>query len=190
MAILSTYEQSWAKFIFCVVITVIFSAFNFYCYLVPFRFMVRGSWPVSGHPRPRSLCHGPRTRMPTDESRASNQRSSTCSRRWFSRRAGPRHRHRRAFSWRVETRPRKELKLGLVIAEFFCLLDSQPCVKYSSALNVCTSLPQIHVFYWIMLWILRKVISRYIRFKGTVSRDFLLLVFFLNQFPPSLWLYH
>jgi hypothetical protein len=23
-------------------------------------------------------------------------------------------------------------------------------------------------------------------FKGTVSRDFLLLVFFLNQFPPSL----
>ncbi len=27
-------------------------------------------------------------------------------------------------------------------------------------------------------------------FKGTVSRDFLLLVFFLNQFPPSLWLYH
>ncbi len=26
-------------------------------------------------------------------------------------------------------------------------------------------------------------------FKGTVSRDFLLLVFFLNQFPPSLWLY-
>ncbi len=28
------------------------------------------------------------------------------------------------------------------------------------------------------------------QFKGTVSRDFLLLVFFLNQFPPSLWLYH
>ncbi len=27
-------------------------------------------------------------------------------------------------------------------------------------------------------------------FKGTVSRDFLLLVFFLNKFPPSLWLYH
>ncbi len=26
--------------------------------------------------------------------------------------------------------------------------------------------------------------------KGTVSRDFLLLVFFFNQFPPSLWLYH
>ncbi len=26
--------------------------------------------------------------------------------------------------------------------------------------------------------------------KGTVSRDFLLLVLFLNQFPPSLWLYH
>jgi hypothetical protein len=23
------------------------------------------------------------------------------------------------------------------------------------------------------------------RFKGTVSRDFLLLVFFMNQFPPS-----
>jgi hypothetical protein len=29
-----------------------------------------------------------------------------------------------------------------------------------------------------------------IHIKGTVSRDFLLLVFFLNQFPPSLWLYH
>ncbi len=27
-------------------------------------------------------------------------------------------------------------------------------------------------------------------FKGTVSRDFLLLVFFLNQFPPSLGLYY
>jgi len=73
MAILSTYEQSWAKFIFCVVNTVIFSAFNFHCYLVPFRFMVRGSWPVSGHPRPRSLCHGPRTRMPTDESQTSDR---------------------------------------------------------------------------------------------------------------------
>jgi hypothetical protein len=39
--------------------------------------MVRGSWPISGHPRPRSLIHGPRTRMSTDESRASNQRWST-----------------------------------------------------------------------------------------------------------------
>ncbi len=28
----------------------------------------------------------------------------------------------------------------------------------------------------------------YLPFKGTVSRDFLLLFFFLNQFPPSLWL--
>ncbi len=27
-------------------------------------------------------------------------------------------------------------------------------------------------------------------FKGTVSRDFLLLVFFMNQFPPSPWVYH
>jgi hypothetical protein len=26
--------------------------------------------------------------------------------------------------------------------------------------------------------------------KGTVSRDFLLLVFFINQFPPSPWLCH
>ncbi len=26
--------------------------------------------------------------------------------------------------------------------------------------------------------------------KGTVSRDFLLLVFFMNQFPPSPWVYH
>jgi hypothetical protein len=106
MVILSTYEQSWAKFMFCVVNTAIFSALNFQFHLVPFKFMVRGSWPISGHPRPRSLCHGPRTRMPTDESRASNQRSSTRPRRWVSWKAGPRHRHRRAFSWRVETRPR------------------------------------------------------------------------------------
>jgi hypothetical protein len=27
-------------------------------------------------------------------------------------------------------------------------------------------------------------------FKGTVSRDFLLLVFFMNQFPSSPWVYH
>ena len=33
---------------------------------------------------------------------------------------------------------------------------------------------------WVWTW----------RLKGTVSRDFLLLVFFMNQFPPSLWLYH
>ncbi len=38
--------------------------------------------------------------------RSSVQRSSTRPRRWFSRRAGPRHQHRQAFSWRVETRPR------------------------------------------------------------------------------------
>ncbi len=93
--------------------------------------MVRGSWPISGHPCPRSLLHGPRTRMPTDESRASNQRSSTRPRRWFSRRAGPRHRHRRAFSWRVRLGLEivdgflEELELGLVIVEFFCLLDPQ-----------------------------------------------------------------
>jgi hypothetical protein len=28
------------------------------------------------------------------------------------------------------------------------------------------------------------------RFKGTVSRDFLLLVFFMNQFPPSSRVFH
>jgi hypothetical protein len=27
-------------------------------------------------------------------------------------------------------------------------------------------------------------------FKGTVSRDFRLLVFFMDQFPPSIWVYH
>jgi hypothetical protein len=27
-------------------------------------------------------------------------------------------------------------------------------------------------------------------FKGTVSRDFLLLVFFMNQFPPSPRVFH
>ncbi len=44
--------------------------------------------------------------MSTDESRASNQRSSTRSRRGFSRRAGSRTRSRRGFSWRVKTRTR------------------------------------------------------------------------------------
>jgi hypothetical protein len=42
--------------------------------------------------------------MPTDESRASNQRSSARPRRWFSRRAKTGTRNRRPFSWRVETR--------------------------------------------------------------------------------------
>ncbi len=44
--------------------------------------------------------------MSTDESRASNQRSSTRSRRGFSRRAGSRTRSRVGFSWRVKTRTR------------------------------------------------------------------------------------
>jgi hypothetical protein len=44
--------------------------------------------------------------MPTDESRASKQRSSTRPQRWFSRRAKTRTRNQRAFSWRVETRTR------------------------------------------------------------------------------------
>ena len=44
--------------------------------------------------------------MSTDEPRASNQRSSTRSRRGFSRRAGSRTRSRRGFSWRVKTRTR------------------------------------------------------------------------------------
>jgi hypothetical protein len=30
----------------------------------------------------------------------------------------------------------------------------------------------------------------FLTFKGTVSRDFRLLVFFMNQFPPSPWVYH
>jgi len=29
-----------------------------------------------------------------------------------------------------------------------------------------------------------------VHFKGTVSRDFRLLVFFMNQFPPIPWVYH
>jgi hypothetical protein len=68
--------------------------------------MVRGSWPISGHPRPRSLIHGQRTRMSTDESRALNQRSSTGSWRGFSRRAGSRTRSWQGFSSRVKTRNR------------------------------------------------------------------------------------
>ncbi len=31
-----------------------------------------------------------------------------------------------------------------------------------------------------------RLVSRISELKGTVSQDFLLLVFFLNQFPPSL----
>jgi hypothetical protein len=42
--------------------------------------------------------------MSTDESRASNQRSSTRSRRGFSRRAGSSTRSRRGFSRRAKTR--------------------------------------------------------------------------------------
>ncbi len=34
------------------------------------------------------------------------------------------------------------------------------------------------------------VLITYYTFKGTVSRDFLLLVFFTNQFPPSPWVFH
>ncbi len=44
--------------------------------------------------------------MSTDESRASNQRSSTRSWRGFSRRAGSRTCSRRGFSWIVKTRTR------------------------------------------------------------------------------------
>ena len=32
--------------------------------------------------------------------------------------------------------------------------------------------------------------SSVVSIKGTVSRDFSLLVFFINQFPPSIWVYH
>ncbi len=35
-----------------------------------------------------------------------------------------------------------------------------------------------------------KIISCLCTFKGTVSRDFLLLVFFMNQFPPSPRVFH
>ena len=65
--------------------------------------MVRGSWPISGHPRPRSLIHGLRMRMSTDESPASNQPSITRSRRGFSRRAGSSSRSPRGFSKRAKT---------------------------------------------------------------------------------------
>ncbi len=33
-------------------------------------------------------------------------------------------------------------------------------------------------------------LCEYERSEGTVSRDFLLLVYVMNQFPPSPWLYH
>ncbi len=31
--------------------------------------------------------------------------------------------------------------------------------------------------------------NEFIHYKGTVSKDFRLLVFFMNQFPPSIWVY-
>ncbi len=80
----------------------------FLSFLVPFRSMVRGS----SHPSVDILVlvpysnHGTRTRMSTDKSRASNQRSSTRPRRAFSRRAGSSTRSRRGFSRRAKTRTR------------------------------------------------------------------------------------
>ena len=93
--------------------------------------MVRGSWPISGHPRPRSLIHGQRTRMSTDESRALNQRSSTGSWRGFSRRAGSSNQSRRGFSRRAKTRTRtrrgfsRRAKTRTRNRRVLCLLDQQ-----------------------------------------------------------------
>ncbi len=84
------------------------------------------------------FCVWPRTRMSTDESRASNQRSSTRSRRGFSRRAGSRTRSRQGFSWRVKTRTQsrrgfsRRAKLVLILVELFCLLVQQLWVKHGS----------------------------------------------------------
>jgi hypothetical protein len=125
--------------------------------LVPFRSMVRGSWPISGHPRPRSLIHGLRTRMPTDKSRASNQRSSTRSPRGFFRRAGSstrsrqgfsriaktRTRTRRGFSRRAKTRTRTR-RVVLSPRQQLCLAPSkntkiEPCDRHNFI--HCVSLP-------------------------------------------------
>ena len=71
--------------------------------------------------------------MPTDESRASTQRSSTRPRRWFSRRAGPRHQHRQGcflgelnLVIDIVEGFLGKLKLVIDIVMFFCLLDQQP----------------------------------------------------------------
>ncbi len=77
----------------------------FLSFLIPFRSMVRGSRKPSVDILvlvPYSN-HGTRTRMSTDKSRASNQRSSTCSRRGFSQRAKTGSRTRRGFSRRAKT---------------------------------------------------------------------------------------
>ncbi len=77
----------------------------FLSFLVPFRSMVRGS----SHPSVDILVpvpysnHGTRMRMSTDESRASNQRSSTRPWRGFSRRVKTRTRSHRGFSRRAKT---------------------------------------------------------------------------------------
>ncbi len=47
--------------------------------------------------------------------------------------------------------------------------------KTTSPVSLCDSLCSMPSLYITVNWV----------FKGTVSRDFLLLVFFMNQFPPS-----
>ncbi len=47
-----------------------------------------------------------------------------------------------------------------------------------------------HIALFIITRRLTRSVHRFYFHKGTVSRDFMLLVFFMNQFPPSPWLYH
>ncbi len=78
------------------------------------------------------------------------------------------------------------------------LLSTNVCVKWEKAWGRIFKLLRTpsHRFNWffkrtveldgfLFIW---SYLCRW--FKGTVSREFLLLVFFLYQFPPSLWLYH
>jgi hypothetical protein len=59
------------------------------------------------------------------------------------------------------------------------------CLEFKVWLCCC----HLQCFY--MIWIYQPGPSLFlVLLKGTVSKDFLLLVFFRNQFPPSPWLYH
>ncbi len=55
--------------------------------------------------------------------------------------------------------------------------------------NKCTFAFKLN--YFIVYKFFKGIVAPdYIGLKGTVSRDFWLMVFFMNQFPPSIWVYH
>jgi hypothetical protein len=80
-----------------------------------------------------------------------------------------------------------------ILSKLHSLSQQLPAVHNGLRFLKATSLPFTIFYYWFHLKVLTNekrggmtVVSfDRSRFKGTVSRDFLLLVFFMNQFPPS-----